>query len=134
MKLPLLIIVLSFSLSACIPGVGKKDANEVQNLFLKGDIVAGFPPVPLYENAKIVESYTSIGTFGAFFVVEDELIDVVNFYNPAFKQTGWDAQLEQKSETNYVYKIKNAVYRGETIINTSSNGETTAITVSLTPR
>ena len=131
-KVFFLLIFFSFSvfLSACVPNLGGGAKAPEKGEFVKGAVVKGFPSnLPLYDKAVAVESFGSTEEFGASFVSDADLADVVKFYNTALPQLGWQANLSQKSETNYVFDIKNDVYSGSVIVNVASDNEKTAITM-----
>lgn len=135
MKKLMLVLVISLILSGCLPGVKSKGGPKAEGEFAKGQIVRGFPNVPLFPEAKVIESYGSKEkNFGASFVVAEDLVKVVNFYGPALTQTGWQNTLKKNSDSNYNYEINNDEFRGGVIINTASDGRRTAISVSVEPR
>lgn len=134
MRVVIFAVFASLVLTGCLPSVGTDRGPSDAGEFAKGQIVKGFPNLPLYPEANILETYGSKEGFGGSFVTSDELAKVVNFYGPALGQLGWESTLRQKSESNYVYEIKNDTYTGEVIINTASDGKQTAITTALGPR
>ena len=76
----LLILVASFVLSACVPGV-PSDKPVSSKEFLKGAVVKGFPQTPLVKGAQVLESYSNKGNFGASFISDESLSKVINFYS-----------------------------------------------------
>ena|SRR3989344_3563131 len=135
MRVVIFAVFASLILAGCLPTVvTDRGGPTASGEFAKGQIVKGFPSLPAYPKAQIVETYGSKEGFGGSFVSYDELAKVVNFYGLGLGQLGWETVLRQKSETNYVYEIKNDTYVGEVIINTASNGKQTAITVVLESR
>lgn len=131
--LPLLI--LPFLLSACVPSVGSKSKAPAIGEFVKNGIVKGFPSnLPLYEKAQVVESYGSQDAFGASFIADADPAKVVNFYNLALTQLGWQVKLRQPSATSYVFEIKNDTYSGSVIVNPAADGKKTAITIEVGQR
>jgi hypothetical protein len=132
----LTIIFLSIVLSACLPSVGnsgggsKKGADE----YSKGGVVKGFPNIPYFDKSKVVESYGFEGKFGASMTTEEQLDKVIDFYNKSLNVAGWDFTFSKKSETNYVFDIKNSENEGFLIINTTADGEKTGITIAVEPR
>lgn len=126
------LVFVSITLSACVPKIGTNVKAPPTGEFVKGAIVSGFPDnLPLSEGAEVVESYGSSEAFGALFVVDKDLVRVVNFYNDALPKLGWQSTLSKQSETNYQFGIKNDTYVGVVIVNTASDGEKTAITMSV---
>lgn len=134
MKAAFLAIVFSLILTGCVPRLKVEDALKSKGEFQEGEVVAGFPNLPLYPDAKVIESYGDGGNFGATFTVNEELVKVVDFYKPALEGLGWEYTLNQRSETNYVFDFKNLDNQGQIIINTAENGKTTAISVFAEPR
>ncbi len=134
MRFFIFIALASLILSGCLPTIGNIKAPSEKGEFVKGEVVKGFPPLPLYPKAQVIETYGSKAGYGGSFVSQDALTKVVNFYGPALSQLGWQTTLRQKSQTSYVYEIKNNTYNGEVIINTASDGKQTAITMSTEPR
>lgn len=132
----LLIFLLAIFVSGCIPhlGGGNGGVETKPGEFVKGSVVRGFPSLPLYEKAKLIESYGDGLSFGASAVSEDELAKVVNFYNQSLGQLGWEFVVKQRSQTNFTFEIKNNKQQGWIIVNTAADLKTTAITVSVTPR
>lgn len=125
-----LLIILSFFLSGCFPSIDRSGTKGDLPDFVKGQVVKGFPALPFYEGAEIVESYGYRGNFGASFVTGDDLGRVVKFYEVGLLQLGWEATLTQNSPTNYQFRVKNAQNDGTVIINTAADGKQTAITMS----
>lgn len=134
MKAAFLAIVFSIILSGCVPRVKVDDVFKGKSEFAEGKVVAGFPNLPIYPDAKVIESYGDGENFGASFTVNEELVKVVDFYKPALESLGWEYTLNQKSETNYVFDFKNLDNQGQIIVNTAQNGKTTAISVFAEPR
>lgn len=134
-----LIFGMAIVLSGCIPsaflGGSKSDAVQgTAGTFIKGKAVKGFPPLPLYPKAKLLESYGVNNRFGASAVSGDGLSKVVEFYNQGLLQLGWEPKLVKQSETNYLFEVKNSTYEGVIIVNTAADGKKTAITFSVAPR
>lgn len=134
-----LIFSMSAVLSGCIPSafIGGSNSSAVEGkvgAFIKGKAVKGFPALPLYPKAKLLESYGANSSYGATAVSGDELSKVVDFYSQSLPQLGWDPKLVQNSETNYVFEIKNSKQQGVVIVNTAADGKQTAITISVAPR
>ncbi|MBI2327871.1 hypothetical protein HYU92_06145 [Candidatus Curtissbacteria bacterium] len=130
-------VLVSFStltLAGCVPmissGVRPLGAQE----FLKGQVVPGFPQLPLYEGAKVIESYGYKGSYGASFVTNSELAKVVKFYNDSLPQLGWETSVKELAPDNYVFEIKNEENIGSVIVNTASDNQKTAITMSVSGR
>jgi len=133
MKKLLIVLVLSLILSGCI-GVGSKKGPKADGEFVKGQVVEGFPNVPAYPQAEIIESFGLEGKFGVSSVSGDELAKVVNFFGPALNQLGWQNSLKKNSDTNFEYEISNDEFKGRVTINTAADGKSTAISVSVEPR
>jgi hypothetical protein len=129
------LFLVPFVLSACVPSVGNKQKAPVAGEFVEAGIVKGFPSnLPLYEKSQIIESYGSREAFGASFIADAGLADVINFYNTALPQLGWQSTLSQKTKTNYIFSIKNDTYSGSVIVNTAGDGKKTAITMEVAVR
>ena len=131
----ILIILASILLSGCIPKLGGGD-DSVSNKdeFVKGKPISGFPNIPRFPKAEIIESVENEGSFGATFVTNDGIDKVVDFYNEALPQLGWESQLAGTSNSGYSFQIKNATWAGEIIVNTADDNKSTAISVSVSPR
>lgn len=132
-RLAILAILVPLVLTGCIPRVGTS-RQEGSGEYVEGKVVEGFPPLPLYEGAQVVESYGYGGAWGAIFITGDDLGKVVNFYNDSLPKLGWDVQVNAKSEANYVFEIKNVQNKGEVIVNIAADGKKTAITMAVGPR
>lgn len=131
----LFLILFSISLSACVPGLSTKSKAPATGQFVKGAVTSGFPKdLPLPEKAQTIESYGASDAFGAAFISDQDLADVVNFYSGALAQLGWQSTLSQKSETNYEFAIKNDALAGVVIVNTAEGGKKTAITIAVESR
>jgi|SRR3972149_5976578 len=128
-----ILIFSSFILSGCLPNIGGGGPPQNEEEFVKGKIVRGFPALPYYENAKIIESYGRSENYGATLVTNDDLAKVVNFYQDALEKLGWDATVSG-SGTNFVFDIKNAEKTGSIIINTAADNRRTVITIAISPR
>lgn len=131
-----LIIVLAFSFFAagCIPRLGNDGTVVSQSEFIKGKPVSGFPNLPRFPKSQLLESVNDNNSFGASFISEENIQKVVDFYSSSLTATGWESTLVKKTVANYVFEIKNAAYSGEVIVNTASDGKSTAISVSVEPR
>lgn len=130
-----ILILVPLVLGGCIPSVntgGSRSQSSPE--YAQGAIVEGFPSLPLYEEAVVIESFGFNGKYGAAFVVDESLAKVVSFYSGSLKNLNWDVNLVQNSGTNYVFEIKNSGTKGEVIVNTASDGKKTAITMSVEPR
>lgn len=130
----LLILIVPLVLSACVPSVSPTNKPVDSQEFLKGAVVKGFPQVPLIEGAQVLESYSNKGNFGTAFISDESLSKVINFYGDSLKQLGWEASLKKRSETNYIFEIKNATQKGSVIVNTAADGKKTAISIFVSPR
>lgn len=132
----LFVLVAPLVLSGCFPSVstGGPEIHE-KSKFVKGAIVANFPAVPLYPESTIIESYSSANNnFGASAVTKDDIEKVIEFYQKAFGELGWENTLSRQSTNNYLFEIRNAKDKGTVIVNTAADGKSTAITVSVSPR
>ena len=131
-----IIIVFAFSFFAtgCIPRLGGDGGVTSQSEFIKGKAISGFPNMPRYPKSQLLESINDKNSFGASFISEENIQKVVDFYSNYLPQTGWESTLVKKTETNYVFEIKNATYSGEVIVNVASDGQSTAISVFVEPR
>ena len=130
------ILVLAVSLSACVPNLGSSGGGSAAKpgTFEKGKAVKGFPSLPLYPKAQIIESYGSTTSFGASAISDDSISKVLDFYNLSLGQLGWEFKLNQNSETNFSFDVKNNKQQGTVIVNTAADGKKTAITISIAPR
>ncbi|OGD98132.1 hypothetical protein A3A49_01620 [Candidatus Curtissbacteria bacterium RIFCSPLOWO2_01_FULL_38_11b] len=134
MKHIILVVLVSLILAGCLPSIQREKGPDATGEFIKGQVVRGFPGLPLYPKSQVIETYGSIEGYGGSFVSKDKLSKVVNFYGPTLGQLGWETVLRKKSESYYVYEIKNDNFIGEVIINIASDNKQTAITVALEPR
>ena len=130
----LIAALLSFLLTGCLPKLGDDSGPRSESEFVKGQAVAGFPNIPRYEKAQILESIKDGDSYGASFIVEEELAKVVTFYTDYLPQLGWESIVTKKSETNYQFDVKNADYSGQIIVNSASDGKNVAISVYVEPR
>lgn len=129
-----LVIISSIILSGCVPSIGGGGGIVSSDEFVKGKVARGFPNLPAYPKAQVLESYGNEGSYGASFISGDDLAKVVKFYNGSLPQLGWETQAKKQSETNYSFDIKNAQYQGSVIVNTAADGKKTAITTFVSPR
>ncbi len=129
----IIVIFTALILSGCIPNVGTS-GQQGTGEYVKEKVVDGFPALPFYQDSEVIESYGFGGAYGASFITGDDLQKVVKFYNDSLPKLGWDSELAPKSQTNYVWRVKNQEYSGEVIVNTTSDGEATAINMSVSSR
>ena len=131
-----LLIVLAFSFFAtgCIPKLSNDGTVVSQSEFIKDKAVSGFPNIPRYPKSQLLESINDKNSYGASFISEENIQKVVDFYSSSLKQTGRESALVKKTETNYIFEIKNADFSGEVIVNTASANKSTAISVFVEPR
>ena len=129
----LVILILPFILGGCVPNVAVKDKEKTTTDYLKGEVVKGFPNVPVYPKSQVVESYGKDGKYGAILVSDEKLAKVVKFFSDSLKTLGWESRLNQRSATNYIFEITNATNKGEIIVNTAADGAKTAITIAIEP-
>ena len=130
----IIVFAFSFLLTGCIPKLGGDGGATSQSEFIKGKAISGFPNMPRYPKSQLLESINDNNSFGASFISEENFQKVVDFYSSSLPATGWESTLVKKTETNYVFEIKNATYSGEVIVNTASDGKSTAISVFVEPR
>lgn len=125
---------MPLALSGCgVPNI-KVEEQIDKNVFVKGAVMKKFPPVPIYPETEIIESYSSSENYGATSVVDDTLDKVVDFYQKAFVQLGWENSLIRQTESNYILDFKSPQYRGSVTVNTASDNKKTAISVVVSPR
>ena len=127
-------LFISIVLSGCLPSVSKKTGKENAGEFVKGAVVEGFPNMPLYQGAKIIETYGQDKKYGGSFIVKDSPEKVVNFYVKSLPVGGWQSSLAQKAGSNYVFSVNNPGFSGQIIVNRAADGKQTAITIYLVPR
>lgn len=128
------LLLVPMVLAACLPTIGPSDTSVSSNEFIKGSVVKGFPSVPLIPKAKVLESYSNKGNFGASFISDEKLSKVIKFYDESLTKLGWESMLQEQSETNYVYNIKNASQEGSIIVNMAADNKKTAISIFISPR
>ena len=131
-----IIIVLAFSFFAtgCLPRLASDGGATSQSEFIKGKAISGFPNMPRYPKSQLLESINDDNSYGASFISEENIQKVVDFYSNFLPQTGWESTFVKKTETHYVFEVKNTDYSGEVIVNTASDGKSTAISVFVEPR
>ncbi len=133
--MPLAVVLLSVFLAGCSGfGVGRTAGGKPEGEFLQGAVVKGFPPVPSYPDAKIDETYGDGTSFGASSVSGDKLEKVLDYFSRNLPAQGWEANTSQVSASNYVIAIKNELYQGRIIVNTTADSRKTAVTVYVTKR
>ena len=132
----LLVIVLAFVLSGCFPGLRNGPGGESgkPGEFLKGKAVGGFPALPLYPKAKLVETYGSGNSYGASAYTGDDIAKVVKFYNESLALVGWESQVVQDGAGYFTFDVQNQTQVGTVIVNPAADGETVAITLSVSAR
>jgi len=131
-----ILIILAFSivLGGCIPKLGTTQVPGSSQVFLKGKIADGFPPLPLYPKAQVIESYSSQDKYGASFITGANLEKVVKFYGESLPKLGWETNLKRRSENEFVFEVKNDKNKGEVIVNAAADSKKTAITIWTEPR
>jgi len=134
MRKLLIFLAISVLFSGCSANFGASSQKQTKREFLKGAVVKGFPAVPLYPKSKILESYGYGNSYGASFISSEKLDKVIKFYQQGFGQLGWESTLRKRSDTNYVFSIKNNKYSGELIVNVAADGKNTAITTYVSGR
>ena len=130
----IIVILSSLLLAGCIPKLSNDGTVVSQSEFIKGKAVSGFPNMPRYPKSQLLESINDNNSYGASIISEENIQKVVDFYSNFLPQTGWESTFVKKTETNYVFEVKNADYSGEVIINTASDNKSTAISVFVEPR
>lgn len=134
MKRFLLVFVLSLALGGCFPNIGGNANLPKGTDYLKGGAVSGFPNLPFYEKAKVIETYGSGVGYGGSAITDDEISKVVEFYNKNLSIAGWEFNLRQKETNYFVFDVRNSQYQGLVIVNVASDGKKTAITLSVSNR
>lgn len=122
-----MLLMIPVILSGCA-GIGVGGGKSSKDEFIKGSVVKGFPNLPLYPKAQVIESYGFEGKYGANFVVNKPLKEVIKFYQEALPKLGWESTPSQVSESNYIFEVKNSDFEGEVIVNTAADSKKTAIT------
>ena len=130
----IIVFAFSFLLAGCIPKLGGDGGATSQSEFIKGKAISGFPNLPRYPKSQLLESINDNNSFGVSIISEENIQKVVDFYTSTLPQTGWESTFVKKTETNYVFEVKNAIYSGEVIVNTASDGKSTAISIFVEPR
>lgn len=129
------LLLASVILSGCVPSVsgpsGVQKAGKY--VFVKGAVASGFPPIPLYPKAQIIESYSTDNNFGVSAYSTDTLDEVVEFYRQTFIQNGWENNLARQGEDSFIFEFKSPEHRGDIIINNTTN-KSTAITITAAKR
>lgn len=133
--LSIFVFLAAVILSGCVPSVsGPSGAQKAgKYVFVKGAVASGFPPVPLYPKAQIIESYSGDDNFGLSAYSTDTLDEVVEFYRQSFVQSGWENNLARQGEDSFIFEFKSPDHRGDIIINYTTN-KSTAITITATKR
>lgn len=131
----LILVICSLVLSGCIPKttLGENQGSEVTQ-FVKGGVVPKFPGVPIYPEAKIIESYSSGTNYGASAYSADSLDKVVDFYSNAFMQLGWENNVSVQNANYYWFEFKSQQFRGTVIVNPAADSKSTAITIEASSR
>ena len=131
-----LIIVLAFTffVTGCLPRLKSDDGVASQSEFIKGKAISSFPNMPRYPKSQLLESINDNNSYGASIISEENIQKVVDFYSNFLPQTGWESTFVKKTETHYVFEVKNTDYSGEVIVNTASDNKSTAISVFVEPR
>lgn len=130
-----ILVMTAVILSACIPTLNTGQSAAREGEFVKGKIVKGFGGnVPLYKEAQVIETFASESSYGGSFVTDDNLSRVYKYYQEVLPQLGWESQVRQQAENNYIFEIKNSQYRGKIIVNIAGDGEKTALTIAVSAR
>lgn len=132
-KILVLLFLVSFVLSGCLPQLGESDSGG-KDEYLKGTAPEGFPSVPLYKNAQIVESYGFGDNFGMSAISKDDVSQIVKFYNDTLPGLGWEVILAQKSTDDYSFSIKNETQQGSVSVNPASDPKMSAISIAVSSR
>lgn len=132
----LIIFSVSLILSGCTGGfLGESSGGgEGADEYKKSAIVKGFPSLPLYPKAKVVESYGFGDKYGAVFITDDNVEKVIEFYTQSLATLGWENNVVRTAATNYQFAVKNNESQGIIIVNLAADGKKTAITVAVEPR
>ena len=130
----LIVLAFAFFATGCLPRLGNGGGATSQSEFVKAKPVSGFPNMPRYPKAQLLESIGDNGSFGASFIVEEDLQKVIDFYTETLPQFSWEVTAVKNSNTNYLFDVKNVKYSGEVIVNTASDGKSTAISIFVEPR
>lgn len=135
MKKLVILVALSVFLSGCFPGLTSRSSGTATKPgeYIRGKSAKGFPALPLYPEAKLIETYGTDGSYGASAYTRDELEKVILFYDGSFGKLGWDSNKVQNA-SNITYEVNNSKYKGRVIINRASDNETVAITLAVAPR
>lgn len=128
-----LLLMASFVLSGCVPQLGGGNTAGAKDEYARRAFAPGFPPVPLYKSAQVVESYGFEGKFGASLVSGDDLSSVTKFYSQSLPALGWDTNVSAGQANSLTFNIKNQTQQGTVIVNTAADGKMTAITMSISP-
>lgn len=132
--LVVVLILTSLVLGGCIPKLGPASQSQGTGEYLQGKIVKGFPSLPLYPKAQVLESYGDGREYGAAFITKARLEKVVKFYDEALRKLQWETVVRQQSPNNFVFEIKNAQNKGNIIVNTTADDKKTAISIFVSPR
>lgn len=127
------LFLVPFLLSGCVPSVGQPDTIG-KDEYIRGAVVAGFPQLPLYKGAQVVESYGFEGKFGASYLTGDDVSKVVKFYSETLPTLGWEASALASGANSFTFNIKSETQQGTIIVNTAADGKSTAISISVSPR
>jgi|GEM_PF-3162515 len=127
-----LLFLISFVLSGCVPQLGGGSTGG-KDEYTAGAFAPGFPPVPLYKGAQVVESYGFNSKFGASLVTGDGLSQVTKFYSESLPALGWNTSVSATRANSFTFNIKNQTQQGTVIVNTAADGKMTAITISVLP-
>ena len=130
----IILVLISTVLAGCGLTASQKSGVSQTSEYVKGAVVKGFPNLPLFPGAKVVETYGQDRQYGGTFITGDNLAKVVDFYSKSLGVAGWQSTLAQKSASNYVFTISNSQQVGEVIVNTAADGKKTAITMSVESR
>lgn len=136
MKKVVLVLFLSLVLAGCFPGLRNKSEgpSSKPGEFVKGRAVGGFPNLPLYPKARLIETYGNGTSYGANAYSRDEIAKVIKFYEDSLPKLGWESSLTQDGNGSYIFKVNDQTKKGWVIINTASDGKTVAITLAVTAR
>ncbi|MEX2028441.1 MAG: hypothetical protein WD988_03020 [Candidatus Curtissbacteria bacterium] len=130
--LVLTILTVPLVLAGCFPGIGQ--TNTVgRDEYIAGAVVPGFPQVPLYPDASVIESYGFEEKYGASIVADDDVARVARFYSDSLPQLLWQTDASGSGD-RFIFNIKNENQEGMIIVNKAADGKTTAITIAISPR
>lgn len=128
-KILALLLLVPFVLAGCFPG-GGQSGTVGSDEYTRGSVAPGFPQVPLYPDARVIESYGFEGKYGASIVSGDEVAKVAQFYSDSLPQLLWQTDVSGGGD-RFIFNIKNEKQEGMIIVNIAADGKMTAITIAI---